>query len=282
MSAVRQRFIEHLQLKGFSQRTIDNYVASVFSLAQYHNRCPLGLKTEEVRSFLLHLAKKRRLSPRTINLRIAALKTFYRIMVPQRDVMHSFSAMKVPKHLPEVPSSSDIEQMLNNTRNGKHKTVIMLLYSAGLRLGECVNIRICDIESDRMLIRVCEGKGKKDRYTLLSKRMLKQLRLYYAAYHPQHWLFEGAKKGQVSHRLLNEIVSAAAQRAGITKRISPHSLRHAFATHLLENGVSLQVIQKLLGHSSIKTTTIYTHVSQALLHTVQSPFDRMKNEVTNG
>jgi site-specific recombinase XerD len=279
MTPVRQRFIEQLQLKGFSSHTIENYVSSVFSLAQHHKRCPLSMSTEEVRSYLLHLTRVSRLSPRTINLRIASLKTFYRLMAPQGKVMDSFSTMKVPKHLPAIPERQEIEQMLKKTRNIKHKTVIMLLYSAGLRLSECAALRISDIESNRMMILVREGKGKKDRYTLLSKRMLEQLRLYYTEYHPKVWLFEGMKKGPISNRLLNTIVKEAVQRAGIKKNITPHSLRHAFATHLLEAGVSLQVIQKLLGHSCIKTTTIYTHVSQALLHTVQSPFDRMEKEV---
>jgi site-specific recombinase XerD len=166
----------------------------------------------------------------------------------------------------------EVQRLIEGIRNLRHKAVVTLLYSSGLRLSECIALKPHHIESGRMKVRVEQGKGKKDRYTILSHQALALLREYYKVYRPKKWLFEGWY-GHMTRRTLGKIVSDAARNASINKRVSPHTLRHCFATHLLEQGVALQVIQQLLGHSSIKTTTIYTHVSSVLLDKVVSPFD---------
>jgi site-specific recombinase XerD len=199
-------------------------------------------------------------------------------MAPEGKVMARFGRMKEPKTLPVVLSRAEVERLLGAIGNLKHRAAVMVLYCGGLRLEECVKLRPCHIESGGMKIRIEQGKGGKDRYTLLSHRALQTLREYYKTYRPREWLFEGRCGGQevrpMSGRMLQKVVTSAAARAGIGKRVHAHTLRHCFATHLLEAGVALQVIQRLLGHGSVKTTTIYTHVSQAMLDKVVSPLDR--------
>jgi site-specific recombinase XerD len=187
--------------------------------------------------------------------------------------MNDCSHVKTPKHLPTVLSREEVEKLICATPNLKHRAALMLLYSAGLRLHECLTLRPVHIESDRMKVRVEQGKGKKDRYTVLSRRTLETLREYYRAYRPQGWLFDGREGGHYSARSLGKIVTDAAIKARIGKRVSPHTLRHSFATHLMESGVALPVIQQLLGHTSIKTTMIYLHISEPLVSRTQSPLD---------
>jgi integrase/recombinase XerD len=272
MTSLRADFIGRLQLKGFSTRSIATYVATVASLAAYHKRSPLELSTEQIRGFLLYELNEKKLAARTINLHQAALMTFYNLMAPGSTVMSGISRVKCPKNIPVVLDAHEVQRLIGGIRNIKHKALVSVLYSGGLRLSECAALKPHHIESGRMKIRVEQGKGKKDRYTILSHRALALLRQYYQACRPKKWLFEGTH-GHLHLRTIGHIVREAARNANISKRVSPHTLRHCFATHLLEQGVSLQVIQQLLGHSSIKTTTIYTHVSSVLLDKVVSPFD---------
>jgi integrase/recombinase XerD len=272
MTSLRADFIGRLQLKGFSPRSISTYVATVAALAAYHKRSPLELSTEQIRAFLLHELNEKKLAARTMNLHQAALKTFYNLMTPGSTVMSGISRVKCPKDIPVVLDTQEVQRLIDAIHNIKHKALVSVLYSGGLRLSECATLKPYHIESGRMKIRIEQGKGKKDRYTILSHRALALLRQYYQACRPQKWLFEGPR-GHLHFRTIGKIIGDAAIRANIGKRVSPHTLRHCFATHLLEQGVSLQVIQQLLGHSSIKTTTIYTHVSSVLLDRVVSPFD---------
>jgi site-specific recombinase XerD len=272
MTSLRADFIGRLQLKGFSPKTIVTYVASVAALAAFHKRSPMALSTNDIRTFLLHELNEKKLAPKTINLHTAALKTFYNFMAPGSAVMNGITSIKCPQKIPVVLDTQEVERLLGSIHNLKHKAAITLLYSSGLRLGECVTLKPHHIESGRMKVRVEQGKGKKDRYTILSHRALELLREYYQACRPKKWLFEGWY-GHIHQRSIGKVIKDAARNADINKRVSPHTLRHCFATHLLEQGVSLQVIQQLLGHSSIKTTAIYTHVSSVLLDKVVSPFD---------
>lgn len=274
MNPVRASFIQQLQLKGMSQRTIESYVHSVYDLSRFHKRSPLELGEADIRSYLSHLVNDRKFQAATINMTIYALRSFYKIMAPESTVMHRFTRMKQPKSLPDVLSRQEVERLIDAIDNLKHKAVVMLMYCGGLRLQECLQLQPRHIESDRMKIRIEHGKGKKDRYTLLSTRALETLRRYYLRYHPKKWLFEGHDAdNHLSARMMGHILESGGKRAGISKHVHPHVLRHSFATHLLEAGVALQVIQQLLGHESIKTTTIYTHVSQAMIDRVVSPLD---------
>lgn len=274
MSPLRQQFIERLQLKGFAESTVENYVYAVAAISRHYNCPPAELTSEQIRSYMLLGLQDRKRAPATINLHMDALKTYFKLMTPQSTVMAGLSHVKCPKHLPVVLSREEVEKMIDSVTNLKHKALLMLLYSSGLRLQECLHLRPVHIESTRMKVRVEDGKGKKDRYTVLSRRTLKTLRKYFRVYKPKEWLFEGRYGARYSARSLATIVGRASAKARIGKEVSPHTLRHSFATHLLESGVALPVIQKLLGHASIKTTMIYLHVSEALIDRTISPFDQ--------
>jgi site-specific recombinase XerD len=196
-------------------------------------------------------------------------------MIPETDIMRPFTRMREPIKQPKVISRQEVERLIDGASNLKRKAVISLLYSSGIRGGECLNIRIADIDSNRKIIHIHGGKGAKDRYALLSERTLHILRSYYLAYRPKEWLFHGNTPGKpISQRAIQDIVKHTGWKAGIATSVSPHVLRHSFATHCLEAGVPLQVIQHLLGHSRIDTTAIYTHVSTDLLSKTKSPFDQ--------
>lgn len=273
-----KQFIDSLQLSGCAKRTIDNYIAVLTGLIRHYLCDPLQLTNQQIKDYLLFLYRDKKHSAATINLVIYALKKFYTVMAPEKDIMHGITRMKQPKHIPVVLSLTEVEELIISIRNLKHRALVMLLYSAGLRLNECIALRPVHIESSRMKVRVEQGKGKKDRYTLLSERTLMTLREYFRCYRPKLWLFEGRNGKQYSKRSVGKIVAAAACKARIEKTVSPHTLRHSFATHLLEAGVALPVIQKLLGHSSIKTTMIYLHVTEPLVEKIRSPFDQMVTE----
>jgi integrase/recombinase XerD len=283
MSLLRQQFADQLKLKGRSDNTIRNYVSAVVAISQHFNTSPLLLKKEQIESYHFFQIQEKKLSAATVNLCTEALKAFFKIMAPQNTVMSTFSKIKGPRHLPVVLSREEIESLIATVGNLKQKAALMLLYSAGLRLHECVTLKPNHIESARMKVRVEDGKGKKDRYTLLSQRTLLLLRDYYRVYKPKEWLFEGQRGGHYSTNSIGVIVRAAVRKSGINKKVTPHTFRHSFATHLLEAGVALPVIQKLLGHSSIKTTMIYLHVTEPLVDRVKSPFDMDINaEVRHG
>jgi site-specific recombinase XerD len=181
--------------------------------------------------------------------------------------------MKVPKHLPVVLSRPEVEKLIVAVENLKHKVVLMLLYSCGLRLSECIDLRPIHIESSRMKVRVEQGKGSKDRYTILPQRTLLTLREYFLHYRPKVWLIEGKGGKQYGKRTIGKVVTNAARKAGIKKNVTPHTLRHSFATHLMEAGIALPVIQKLLGHANLRTTMVYLHVSEVAIDKITSPFD---------
>lgn len=273
MSPLRKEFIGRLRLRGLKDNTIENYISAVAAASKYYNRSPLSLTSGEVRAYLLYLIEEKQLAPATVNLHMDALKTFYNLMSPGSTIMEGISHLKVPKQLPVVLSREELDRMLNACTNSKHKAIIALLYSSGLRLAECAQLLICHIDSDRMKVRVENGKGARDRYTILSVRALGLLRQYVHQYRPRKWLFEGRNGQPLGLRAIGKAVTKAADLAGIRKRVHPHMLRHTFATHLHESGTSVPVIQKLLGHSSIKTTMVYLHLSSVCLDSVVNPLD---------
>ncbi len=279
MTPLRRHFIDCLQAKGFSPRTIENYVAPVYALTRYYRCSPLDVSNEQIRSYQLHLIRERKLAPATVNLHMDALQTFFRLMAPDSAVMTGIGHVKIPKRIPLVLSQNEVRSMITSVYNLKHKAALMLLYSSGLRLSECAALKPQHIESQRMKVRVEQGKGMKDRYTVLSRETLDVLHTYYRACRPKQWLFEGRSGKPLSVRMIGKVVRDAAIKAGINKAVHPHTLRHCFATHLMEAGIALPVIQKLLGHNSIKTTMIYLHVGQPQMDRVVSPLD-MQNPLT--
>jgi len=277
MTPLRESFIRELELLGRSPNTIRNYVAATAKLARFHNAGPLLLSTEDIKAFLHHELKVEKLEASTLNMQIGALKTFYKLMGPDLHVMEGIGAMKGPQHLPTVLTVEEVRALLDATHNPKHRCLLEVLYASGIRLRECLDLVPGDINREQLLLRVRSGKGRKERLTLLSTTALETLTNYYRAYRPLHYLFEGQRPGrQYAARSIGKIVEQASSRAGINKNVTPHTLRHTFATHLLDRGVSLRTIQKLLGHTSIATTTIYLHVSTLQLSSTTSPLDLLR------
>ncbi len=257
-----------------SANTHRSYLNAVSGLARYYNQAPEKMNKQMIQDYLFHLMQERKLQWSTCNVIVHGLRFFYtKILSMDAESLNMPPYKKVNK-LPEILSTDEVERLLCAVTNQKHRTVLMSAYAAGLRLSEIVNLKLGDIDSKRMMIHVKQGKGSKDRYTILSKRLLEQLRIYWKGYRPSEWLFSGRKPGQpISPSTAAAIYYNAKDKAGIKKGKGIHTLRHCFATHLLEAGVDLRTIQVLMGHSSIMTTIIYLKVSRKRLSSVQSPLD---------
>jgi len=276
MSKLRERFEEELRLRGYSEVTRRIYVRAVRKFVEFHGRSPQRLGAEEIRAYLVHITTERQWSRSGIHQAICALKFFYTQVLERPWEISKVHYPKRKKKLPVFLTEEEVARLLSATSNLKHKGLLMTLYSAGLRLSEALALQPTDIDSSAMRIHVREGKGGKERYTLLSARLLETLRCYFRRYRPQCWLFCGEVQGQpMSPRTVQRIVGKIAQQAGLGKRVTPHALRHSFATHLLEKGTSLVYIQALLGHRNLKSTVIYTHVNQEALSKVSSPLDSL-------
>ena len=274
MTQLRQNFIAHLQLRGYSISTIRNYISSMALFVNYWNKPPLTLTHYHIKTYLLYLKNIKRLAIRTINLHMYSIKSFYEHFKPGINMMGDITRMKEPQSHPVILSRQEINAMIDKQDNLKIKAAVAILYSSGMRLDECTNLKLSCIDRDRMLISIIKGKGGRDRNAVLSKKTLLILGQYWRKYRPSTYVFEGYKKGRpLSKRRFQDYVVSAAKNAGITKHVTPHTLRHTFATHLLESGVPLRVIQDMLGHANVTTTTIYTHVSSHLLNSVGSPLD---------
>ena len=267
-------YLELLARKRYSQNTVKTYTTYFRQfLIYFHGRDPLSIKKDEINAYILELIRTRGISSSQQNQRINAIKFFYEKVLGRRKEYYMITRPTKEKRLPTVLTKGEVEQILAKCKNLKHKCILMTLYSGGLRRSELINLKIKDIDSKRMLIRITNSKGNKDRYTLLSRVLLGQLRLYYKAYRPENWLFEGPRGKPYSATSIENIFRRALKKTNITKHASPHTLRHSFATHLLEQGINLRYIQELLGHSSSKTTEIYTRVSNHKLSQIKNPLD---------
>lgn len=271
-----QVLTEELRLRNYSPKTIKAYKSCIRSLATHFSpRHPRDLTNEDIRSYLLHLIDQQHLAASTVNQVFNALRFVYVELYKRPFVIGSLPRPRKPMKLPVTLSQQEVLRILNAVDNVKHKVILTLIYSAGLRVGEAVRLKIVDIDSERGLIHVRHAKGMKDRFTLLSEVMLPMLRDYYKQYRPEEYLFEGgAARNHIAERSVQNVFARAVREAGISKEVSVHSLRHSFATHLLEGGTDLRYIQELLGHSSSKTTEIYTHVSKRVLGKITSPLDQ--------
>jgi integrase/recombinase XerD len=273
MTPLRKRMLQDMQMRNFSPHTQNAYVRSVAKLAAYYKTPPDQIDPEQVRAFLVHLVGKK-VSFSLFNQTRCALVFFFRITLERDWDFDRFPCQKQPKRLPVVLSQAEIAQFFAAIRRLKYRALFTAVYACGLRVSEVVALRAADIDSKRMVLRVCQGKGKKDRYVMLSPKLLEVLRDYYKAFRPTATLFFGRDK---SHALNRGTVLHAcrlfAHRAGLTKRVTVHTLRHSFATHLLEAGVDLRTIQALLGHRSLRTTALYTFVSTERVAATPSPLD---------
>ena len=276
MTLLRQKLIRELELKRLQPGTIKQYVSSVAALAQFYGRSPDKISHEEVRSYLHHLIVDRKLGGDTCNGKAVAIRFFYQQVLGQQDFELNVRC-KRPVRLPEPISRQEVYRLFEASDNLKHRLLLMTTYSAGLRVSEVVGLQPQHIHSDRMLIRIEQAKGCKDRYTLLSKALLQRLRDYWREYQPGQWLFPNSDKTQpMSAHSARRYYYRIKKRAGIQHGRGIHTLRHSFATHLLEAGVRLPVIQILMGHSKITTTMVYLHVTEKHLSSIESPFDLLR------
>ena len=277
MTPLRQRYIEDLRLKNFSPKTIKVYVHAVAKFARHFGRTPDQLSQKDIRAYLVHLME-RGLARSTGVLVRNALRHLYTDTLGRPDCIEKLPRPKREQRLPVVLSREEVQRLFATVTNLKQKALFMVAYDAGLRLSEIINLRIEDLDSERMAIRIRQGKGKKDRYARLTAGLLDMLRKYWKAYRPKTLLFPGATPDKPYDLATpGQLLKKACRKAGITKRVSMHTLRHTFATHLLEAGTNLRVIQQLLGHERIQTTCVYTHISLEELREAPSLLDPLED-----
>lgn len=274
MGALRDRMVRDMELRGLSPATQESYVRHVARLARYYGRPPDELDGEQVQDYLHHLIAERGLAWSTVNVACAALRFFYTATLGRADFAAVIPPRRTPQRLPEILSKAELERLFLAVANPKHRALLMTTYAAGLRASEVVSLRVADIDSQRMMIRVVGGKGNKDRYTVLSHRLVEELRRYWRCERPHPWLFpaQGTHR-PLSARAAYKVFTQAKDAAGIHKTGGLHLLRHAFATHLLEAGVPLRTIQVLMGHRSIRTTVRYLRVTAKTVAATESPLD---------
>ena len=261
-----------LQLQRKSHHTAKAYLTAVKQLAEYYNRSPDQISRDEVRAFIHHLITQKKLASSSVNLKLAGIRFFYRRVLGDTDFdLHV--DRKASGKVPEPFSRQEIERLLAAAATSKHRAMLMVAYGGGLRAAEVVNLKPEDIQADRMVIHVRQGKGNKDRFTLLSKRLLGELRNYWRQFRPAVWLFEGRHGGAFRPGSLQTVFEQTKLAAGVTRPGGLHRLRHSFATHLLEAGVDLHTIKQLLGHLNLKTTSRYLHVTSQHMRGINSPLD---------
>jgi len=263
-----------LRIRGFAENTRKSYLEKMKCFVRHFMRPPDELTAEEVKQYQLYLTKERRVTWSTFNVHVCAIRFFYREVLGVAWDVECIPYQRTGKRLPQILSGAEVVALLDAVENQKHRAILMTLYSAGLRASEAVHLRLGDIDSQRMMIRVDQGKGRKDRCVMLATKLLQTLRRYWLEYRPGSWLFPGADRSRpLSRASIERFFARARDKAGIRKKVYPHSLRHAFATHLLERGVNIRVIQRLLGHRSLRSTEIYTHVAETYVRDTKSPLD---------
>ncbi|MFC1797476.1 tyrosine-type recombinase/integrase [Pseudomonadota bacterium] len=280
-SPLRQRMIEDMTMRKLSPKTQSGYIRAVKKLSQFLGRSPDTASPEDLRHFQLHLVEGG-VSSITLNATITGLRFLFEVTLDRSDAMAKMSHVHEPRTLPIVLSAEEVERVIEAAGSLKYKAALSIAYGAGLRAGEVVHLKVSDIDSERMVLRVEQGKGKKDRYAMLSPALLDLLRAWWRQGHaqgkmrPGGWLFPGRNPlNPLSTRQLNHICHAAAAVAELDQRVSMHTLRHSFATHLLENKVDIRVIQALLGHRKLETTARYSHVATRTLSEVTSPLEHL-------
>lgn len=275
MGALREQMERQMVLRRMSVRTRQSYSAAVAQLAKHYRRAPDRLTAAEIQSYLLYLIEERKLASSSCKVALHGLRFFYHQTLKRPDLRFAIPRARTPQRLPEILSREEIERLFAAATLIKHRVLLMTTYAAGLRVSEVCALKVSDLDSERMTIRVEQGKGAKDRYTLLSPRLLKELRLYWQTHRPKSWLFPAARNADrpLHAHAAQRVFYAARDRAKITKRCGIHGLRHAFATHLLEAGTDVHTIQRLMGHTDIHTTMRYFHVARQKLAATHSPLE---------
>lgn len=281
MTPLRQRMTEDMQVRNLAANTQLSYVQQVSLFARHFNKSPEDLGPEEIRAYQVYLTNEKKLAPGSVLIAVAALRFLYKISL-KRDWPFDevIPAPKKPQRLPVVLSPEEVQQFLGCVSNTKHRAILTTCYAAGLRISEAVRLKPTDIDSQRMVIRVDQGKGQKDRYVMLSERLLEILRAWWRVDKPRHWLFPSDIPGRhISKDAVEQACQKAHRRSRIPKPITPHSLRHAFAVHLLESGTDVRTIQLLLGHRSLATTARYLRIATSKVCSTSSPLDLLPRPV---
>ena len=283
ISPLRQRMIDDLRMRKYGEKTGLDYIRAVRNFTKYLGRSPDTATVEDLRNYQLHLVDHG-ISPASLNAAISGLKFFFDVTLDRGDLMAKMQPVHLPRKLPVILSREEVSRLIAAAGNLKHQTALAVAYGTGLRVNEVVALKVGDIDSQRMTLRVEQGKGQKDRYAMLSPVLLERLRVWWRVARAQGkmldggWLFPGQNPVlPLSARQLNRAIHTAAAEAGIEKRISMHSLRHAFATHLLEQKVDIRLIQVLLGHKKLETTALYAQVATDILREVVSPLERLNS-----
>ena len=281
MTSLRQRMVEDMQVRRLSPFTQRTYVETVARFARYFDRSPERLGPEQVRAYQVYLATERRLATSSLLVAVSALRFLYRVTLQKRwsfdDVL---PAPKKPQSLPVVLSPQGVVQFLDAVKAPKHRAILTTCYAAGLRISEAIALTVSAIDSERMVLRITKGKGQKDRYVMLSPKLLAVLRDWWKVERPRHWLFPGDRpEAPITRRAVQLACRIARRRAGLAKSVTPHSLRHAFSVHLLEAGTDLRTIQLLLGHRSLQTTVRYLRVATTKVCSTTSPLDLLPRPV---
>jgi len=274
MTPLRQRMIAAMQIRNFTANTQAAYLQQIALLARYYHQSPEALGPQEIQAYQLYLTNERKLAPGSLCTIAAALRFLYHVTLKRDWARDDIPIPKKPLKLPVVLSPEEVEHFLACVGSLKHRTLLTVAYAAGLRVSEATHLKVTDIDSQRMVIRVEQGKSQKDRYVMLSPRLLEELRAYWKRARPAAWLFPGDMPGQpISRHAVSQACDKARRVSGIDKPITPHSMRHAFATHLLEAGTDVRRIQLLLGHRSLATTSHYLKVATSSVCATVSPFD---------
>lgn len=287
MTPLRQRMIEELQRRNYTRSTIESYILAVKDFAQYFGKSPVCLGSEDVRRYQLHLINEKRLAPNTVKVRMSALRFFYWRTLKRRDLhFDDLPLTKTPVKLPVVLSPEEVTRLIEGASNLKHRTMLMVLYATGLRRAELARLKVSDIDSKLMVIHVREGKGQRDRDLPMTAKLLEALRDYWRWSRSKVYLFPSPwspsdREEPITPKSIYNACKEAAARAGLTKRIGAHTLRHSFATQLLNSGADLPTIRYLLGHSSLKHTEVYLHLSQRHMRAATNPLDQITLN-TNG
>ena len=275
ISPLRRRMIEDMTVRNFAPKTQHDYIRAVTKLARFLGRSPDTATTEELRLFQLHLTANRVGAP-TINFTVTVLRFFFTMTLDRADAIKHLTFVPEPRKIPVVLSLEEVARLLEAAPGPKYKAALAAAYGAGLRGSEVATLKVSDIDSERMMLRVEQGKGHKDRHAMLAPQLLELLRDWWRIARPQVWLFPGQNPvNPMTTRQINRACHAAADMARITKRVSPHTLRHSFATHLLEQNTDIRVIQVLLGHAKLETTALYTRIATNTIRAVMSPLERL-------
>jgi integrase/recombinase XerD len=278
---LRQRMLEDLRIRNLAEGTQQSYVSSVAAFARHFGRSPDELGPEHIRAWQVHLVE-RGVSWSTLNIAVCALRFLYRTTLGKDWAIDHIPYAKPERKLPIVLSPQEVQRFLAVVTNPKHRAMLLVAYSGGLRVAEIAHLRIKDIDSRRMVIHIRHTKSRKDRFVPLSPRLLEELRAYWPASRPRPFLFPGADSSRpITTGTIREVCRIATSKADLGKRVTPHTLRHCYATHLLEAGLDVRTIQMLLGHSALRTTTLYTHVSTEKLRSIRTPLDLLDDLPTS-